>query len=58
MIGKISKTLEITWELIQYIVIEVRKYLNLWLGLHQGQSYTFTKVLKGGIKGRLISPKA
>lgn len=56
MISKISKTLEITWELIQYIVIAVQKYVDHRLGLCEGQSYNFVKVLKGGIKGRLTDP--
>ena len=58
MISKISKTLEIIWEPITYIVIVARKYLNHGLALHKGQSCTFVEVLKGGIKGRLIEPEA
>ena len=56
MISKISKTLKITWEPIQYIVLLTRKFLDHRVGLREGQSYTFVEVLKGGIKGRLTKP--
>ena len=52
----ISNTLEVTWELIQYIVIAVRRYLDHGLGLREDQSYTFTKIMKGRTKGRMIEP--
>ena len=56
MISKISKTLKITWEPIQYTVITVWKYLNHGLRLREGQLYTFAEVPEGGIKGKLTEP--
>lgn len=56
MLSKINKTLKITWEPIQYVVIAVWRYLDYGLRLHKGQSYTFAEVLKGGIKVRMTEP--
>lgn len=56
MISKISRTLKITWEPIQYTVMAAQKYPDRELGLHKGRLYTFAEVLKGEIKGRLTEP--
>jgi len=51
MFSKLRKTLKITWEIVQYVVIATQKYLDRKLGLHEDQSYSFMEVLKGGVKG-------
>ena len=56
MISKISKTLKITWEPIQYVVRVAQKYLDCRLRLCEGQSDTFAEVPKVGINGRLSEP--
>jgi len=51
LFNRISKTLKITREFVQYVVIVARKYLDIGLRLKEGQSYSFIEVLKDGIKG-------